>query len=223
MRLNITVEGPTEENFVSQTLKPHLHTFSVGVNARVVVTKEIPGYTYSGGLNRYSQAQYDIMLWLREDKSSEARFTTMFDLYDLPTDFPGYAAALQNDAYQRVEALEEALAEDISDPRFIPYIQLHEFEALLLSDPQKFETQFVNRADEISRLVEMVSEFSSPEHINCGIDTAPSKRIGKEIPEYKHMKATVGPIVAEKIGLPTLRSKCSHFAEWLAKLENLGQ
>jgi hypothetical protein len=223
VRLNIIVEGQTEETFVNQTLKLHLSQFSVGVSARVVATRKEQGIKYRGGLSTYSKARRDITLWTKQDRNTDVRFTTMFDLYGLPTDFPGYAAALQNDAHQRVEALESALARDISDPRFFPYIQLHEFEALLLSDPQKFETQFVNRADEISRLVEMVSGFSSPEHINDSSDTAPSKRIIHEIPEYQGRKASAGPIVAGRIGLSTMRDKCAHFAGWLAKLEKLGQ
>ena len=221
VRLYIIVEGQTEETFVNRILKPHFDPLSVGVSARVVITKQVPGYTYSGGLNKYTHAKNDINLWLKYDNKMDVRFTTMFDLYQLPEDFPGYAAAVHDDPYQRVEALENALAQDIADSRFIPYIQLHEFEALLLSDPQKLETQFDYRADEISRLAAMVSQFPSPEHINDGVNTAPSKRIHDEIPEYKPMKASAGPIVAEKIGLSTLRSKCRHFGEWLEKLENL--
>jgi len=60
----------------------------------------------------------------------------------------------------------------------------------------------------------------SPELINDGPDTAPSKRILKEIPEYD--KVGAGVLVAEKIGLEILRKKCNHFAEWLACLEQLG-
>ena len=68
----------------------------------------------------------------------------------------------------------------------------------------------------------MVSEFASPEHINDGDNTAPSKRIDDEIPEYKYMKASAGPIVADKIGLPTIRSKCKHFACWLSQTGKTG-
>ena len=39
VRLNIIVEGQTEETFVNQTLKPHLSQFAVGVSARVVITR----------------------------------------------------------------------------------------------------------------------------------------------------------------------------------------
>ena len=75
---------------------------------------------------------------MMEDQSTDARFTTMFDLYRLPNNFPSYetSSSIQN-PYQRVRILEDALRTDLSDPRFIPYIQLHEFESLLLSDPEK--------------------------------------------------------------------------------------
>ena len=160
----------------------------------------------------------------KQEQSDGVRFTTMFDLYQLPNDFPGYEdAALHADPYLRVEALEDALANDISDPRLIPYIQLHEFEALLLSDPGKLKSQFDGSADAIARLATMAARFPSPEHINDGSTTAPSKRIISALPEYDGRKASAGPIVAEKIGLPTLRSKCAHFAEWLGKLESLAK
>ena len=211
VRLYVIGEGQTEETFANQILKPHLASFSVRVSAHVVVTKRVPGYTYGGGLNSFTQAERNINLWLKQDLDDDARFTTMFDLYRLPNDFPGYAAAAaHDDPYRRVEALEDALKQDIPDSRFIPYIQLHEFEALLLSDPQKLDTQFDFRSDGIARLVEMVSEFTSPDRIN------------DEIPEYKHRKASAGPMVAGKIGLPTLRSKCAHFGAWLGTLESLG-
>ena len=46
----------------------------------------------------------------------------MFDVYGLPTNFPGYGDAKQkSDPYGRVKVLEDALGEDISDRRFIPH------------------------------------------------------------------------------------------------------
>jgi len=222
LRLNFIVEGQTEETFVNQTLKPHLSRFSVGVSARVVTTSKDRGVKYRGGLSTYAKAKRDITLWTKQDRNPDVRFTTMFDLYGLPTDFPEYAAAVQNDPFQRVEALEGALAREISDTRFIPYIQLHEFEALILSDPRQLASQFDNCDEGIARLGTMVSCFESPEHVNDSTDTAPSKRIIREIPEYEGRKASAGPIVTERIGLSRLRSKCSHFAGWLDKLESLG-
>lgn len=72
------------------------------------------------------------------------------------------------------------------------------------------------------RLAKVISQFTSPEPIDGGDSTAPSQRIDDELPEFKHVKASAGPIAAGKIGPTALRSKCAHFAECLAKLENLG-
>ena len=220
IRLHFIVEGQTEETFANKLLGPHLEEFSVWLKARCVTTKRERGLKYRGGVANYAQAKNDINDWLRQDQSSDARFTTMFDLYALPNDFPGYAdAAGASSPYDRVRILEDALRHDISDWRFIPYIQLHEFEALLLSNPQKLESLFYERSAEIYKLIAMAGQFASPELINDGVNTAPSKQIVTEIPRYK--KAYAGPSVAESIGLPTLRSKCEHFGAWLGRLESL--
>ena len=146
----------------------------------------------------------------------------MFDLYALPEDFPSYDDAKRvRDPYERVAILESGLATDIGDSRFIPYIQLHEFEALLLADPAKLELQFDDSGGRVQRLVDMVAPFSSSELIEDGPETAPSKRIIAEIPEYAGRKASAGPIVAESVGLATLRTKCPHFGEFVESLESL--
>src|SRR5262249_16387111 len=152
----------------------------------------------------------------------DAFFTTMFDLYALPDDFPGYTEARKRtDPYQRIAALEEAFRRDINHLRFVPYIQLHEFEALLLSDPSKFDWEFLEHGEAIQRLVELCDKFSTPELIDDGEQTAPSKRIIQLIPEYGARKASAGSVIAAKIGLTVLRQKCQHFHEWLTKIEGL--
>ncbi len=140
----------------------------------------------------------------------------------LPNDFPGYEdAAKKVDPYERVATLEKALGEDIDHPRFVPYIQLHEFEALIFSDPTKLDVQYFEHNIAIQRLVEIASQSDTPELIDDGAESAPSKRIIKEIPEYEWMKASAGPLVVQEIGLPTILSKCTHFGEWFEKLKAL--
>ena len=222
-RLHFIVEGQTEETFVNLILIPHLARFSIWGDARCVMTGRKRGIKFRGGLSSYARARKDLVLWMKQEQNPDAFFTTMFDFYALPKNFPGYAMARQqNDPYQRVEELEKALSQDIQYPRFIPYIQLHEFEALLLSDPQKLDSVFPNHDKAIKNLVNMVSNFQSPERIDDKKETAPSKRIILEIPSYEGMKKSAGPIVTEKIGLPSLRSKCQHFNKWLTQLEILG-
>ncbi|MBM4047038.1 MAG: DUF4276 family protein [Planctomycetes bacterium] len=223
VRLHFVVEGQTEETFVNRVLAPHLATYSVWGKVRCVMTSRRRGVIHRGGLLSYAMARKDIRLWMKEDQNADAVFTTMFDLYRLPSDSPGYDQARRiGDPRRRVTALEEAMREDIGDRRLIPYLQLHEFEALLLADPQKLQCEFLDRDAAVQNLVVLSSRFDSPEMIDDGEHTAPSKRIIQEIPEYQGMKASAGPLVAEKIGLACLREKCKHFGEWLSRLESMG-
>ena len=223
IRLHITTEGQTEQRFGDSVLQPHLAELNVFSDARCVLTSKDRKATkeYRGGLVTYEKAKKDIQAWLKEDKSDKCRFTTMFDLYALPNDFPGYADAMKKtDKYERVRFLEEKMAADIGDCRFIPYIQLHEFEALIFADPQQLDWEYLEHDQAIARLTAMVAD-KNPELINDTPETAPSKRILKEIPEYD--KVTAGVAVAEKIGLQPLRAKCKHFDEWVSLLENLAE
>ena len=172
----------------------------------------------------YGKAKRDLHRWMKEDQNPEVRFTTMFDLYRLPADFPGYEDGKRKaDPFARVRCLEESFGGDVSHPQFIPYIQLHEFEALLLSDPTKFDTVFLNHDRAIGRLCKMAVGFESPEQIDDGDATAPSKRIINEIRQYRSQKASAGPLIAEKIGLGNMRARCPHFREWLEKIEALAK
>ena len=135
----------------------------------------------------------------------------------------GYVEAAEEPTpRQRVAVLEEAFEKDIDDTRFIAYIQLHEFEALLLAEPSAFGRYFPDIEKAIERIASFCRKFATPELIDDGEQTAPSKRIIEEIPEYKSAKRTAAPIVAERIGLDTMRNKCPHFNEWLSRLEQLG-
>ena len=88
---------------------------------------------------------------------------------------------------------------ELNDTRFIPYIQLHEFETLILADPRQLEWEFLEHDEPIQRLIEMVArEGGNPELIDDGVTSAPSKRIIVEIAEYEGKKATSDPLVAGK-------------------------
>ena len=222
IRLNFIVEGQTEQLFVHDVLKNHLSFFEVYTFVRRVETGKRKGKIYRGGMTGYKKAKNDILNWMKEDKDPQARFTTMFDLYALPPSFPNTDESKSiKDPYKRVEKLEQAFQKDINDHRFLPYIQLYEYEALLLSDPNSFKYVFPKSTSQIESLKKMANQFQTPEHINDKNETAPSKRIIKEIPEYADLKTTAGPLIAKKIGLKVMREKCRHFDSWLCRLENL--
>lgn len=224
MRLHITAEGQTEEAFVNRTLVNHLAQYGVYADVRCVLTSRMHGKAHRGGMTTYQKAKNDITRWLSEERyNNDVSYTTMFDYYALPVDFPGYANAQRlQDPYQKVAIIERALAQDINDRRFIPYIQLHEFEALLFSDPKKFEIEYFDRPEGIAALQSVADEYGNPELINQGIDTAPSKRIIRVYPNYEGNKPAIGSMIAYEIGIDTMRKSCTHFNAWLTQLESLG-
>jgi len=222
IRLHIIAEGQTEEEFVNTVLAEHLADFDVFTDVHCVTTKRTKTKVYRGGSINYEKSKKDIMLWINQERSNNVRFTTMFDLYRLPNNFPQFEQAQRiSDPYQKIAALETAFRNDINDYRFIPYIQLHEFEALILSEPTRLIDSFPEYSESIQRLLEICQQYPSPELINDGETTAPSKRIMQLIPSYDGRKVSVAPLMVQKIGLETVRSQCPHFDQWLRQLECL--
>lgn len=232
IRVNFIVEGQTEEMFVRDVLKEPLALRGIYINPRSVEvsikpiknTKYVkPGKQFKrrrGGLLDFAKARDDINRWISEDK--DAYLTTMFDLYALPENFPKYdEAKRQRNPYKRVEVLEEAFKAEINNSRFIPYIQLHEFEGLLFSDVKVMDEVMspYHGGSKLSKLTSIRDLFNSPEEINDGEETAPSKRLLGIYESYE--KPTDGSRIAQRTGLDVIRRECQHFNDWLICLEGL--
>lgn len=220
IRLHFVVEGQTEETFVRDVLEPVLAKESVVSDVHKITTGRKKGVVYRGGFVAYTHLRRDLSLWMKQHQNSDARFTTMIDLYRLPRDFPGIDQyRTGRDPFERVKILETEFERDFNDHRLIPYIQLHEFEALLFSDPDAFSSAFPESHFAIAELKRIRKAFASPEHINEGPETAPSKQICKNLPDYA--KTSYGMLIAESIGLGTMRSECAHFDAWIGTLLRL--
>ena len=224
--LQIIVEGSSEETFVNEVMVKHFAALSIFVSARKIRTgwDRIYNKPAKGGLSKYIKFRNDVLRWIESDKGRANTFYTSFiDLYSFPKDKQSpYTTQIQNilDPYQRITALESAIALDINHSNFIPYVQLHEFEALLLVAPDRLIVMFPNEQAGITRLKRNIANLK-PEEINESSQTAPSKRIIQYLPNYEGQKAQVGPLVAEDIGLTLLRNNCPHFNDWITKLENI--
>ncbi|AFY71419.1 hypothetical protein Pse7367_3171 [Thalassoporum mexicanum PCC 7367] len=208
----ILVEGQTEFIFISEFLSEFFRGKSIYLFPIVTRTSK----TAKGGIVIYSQVKPQLEQLCKEHPNEFV--TTMIDLYGLPNDFPG-KDSLPNitDPYQKVEYLEQSLASDLNCPNFYPNIMLHEFETLLFSDPKAFRSWF---NDEVVNRIEVISRnFETPEHINDGVTTAPSKRIIQCCKGYD--KILHGSTISLDIGLDTIRNKCRHFDDWLNKLMTL--
>ena len=141
VRLYFYVEGQTEQEYAARVLRPHLAAFGVQVMGAVrAASGRKHGHVFRGGGRRYQPMRNDLGNLLRQDARADARFTTMFDLYALHDGFPGWDEAdkQRHIPRERVLTLESAFAADVSDRRFIPHIQLYEFETILLCEPGHF-------------------------------------------------------------------------------------
>jgi len=212
----VLVEGQTEEKFVKIVLRPHFKMHDRCLIPTILTTKEnISGPNYVGGISSFRQVIKDLRPLLGD---TNARIiTTMFDYYGLPGDFPGKKSLPGTNCYENVKHLEEILSNEFQDIRFIPYLQLHEFESLLFSSPETISKTTGAPRSVTRALNEIINTFENPELINDNPATCPSRRIKNLIVNYE--KPLHGTLISQEIGLDNIRESCSHFNEWLHKLE----
>jgi hypothetical protein len=221
-RILVHVEGQTEATFVNELLGENLMAAGFqDVRARLAGNPR----KQRGGIRPWHGVKRDILRHLKEDRT--AVHATMVDYYGLPRDWPGREEAPgKTSAPAKAEHVEAALLADISDEmgtsfdrrKFVPLVMMHEFEALLFSDPDRF-AQEIGRGNLSAKFRAIREEFETPEDINDSVETAPSKRIERLFPGYE--KPLFGVLAAMGIGLTKIRQECPHFNTWLKRLESL--
>jgi hypothetical protein len=194
-RLYLFAEGQTEQTFADTVLKPHLANHDVYMHNPVLIAHaRKKGTGHRGGGRNFIAMQNDIVRFLKQESANDVFFTSMIDLYALHKGFPGTEEAekYRHDPYKRVEILEASWAETTDDGRFIPFIQLHEYESYLFADVSQLSFFYDGAHSAIEALQKIVDGVESPELIDDGPHTAPSKRIIDQFPEYEAAKTTVG-------------------------------
>ncbi len=205
----IMVEGQTEEEFVNNSLAEYLRGFGI-VNTVPILLETSPGF-YGGDLTfaRYQTNGNNLLV-----SDHTAIVTSLIDFYQLRTDFPGFAASTAiADKNARMDYLEQQISTVIADNRFVPYIQLHEFEGLLFCDISGFNYIHNISAANRRRIQYIINHNPNPEMINDGALTAPSVRLKGLIPRYK--KTFHGPIIALENGMAPVLAKCPRFKNWI--------
>ena len=214
-RIIIICEGQTEQEFCNTLLQPHFSARGITLQAPLIKKT-------MGGIANWNVLKREIETYLRREK--DVLVTTLIDYYGIKDShgFPLWAEKQAiADKNQRLDELEAAMLADVDEnlrPRFVPYLQLHEFEGLLFSDKQAFYTTF--NEDELAgedELEQTFADFNNPEMINDGVETSPSHRLERIISGYE--KVVYGCCLAEAIGLEKMRQKSPRFDNWLQRLE----
>lgn len=214
-RLIITCEGETEQEFCKDVLAPYFLPKEIYI--------EYPTIKHShGGIVAWATLKKQLVNHLYE---GDVAVTMLVDYYRIKESylFPGWEEAKQiENVFDRMRLLFTRMKEDMPAEfreRFIPYVQLHEFEGLLFSDISVFSHNFTSEELQMDLLDIAVRSANTPEEINNGPDTAPSVRLMKAISGYN--KVVYGACLASEIGLSVICNKCKLFNEWIISLENI--
>ena len=209
-RIHIFCEGQTEDVFVREVLHAHFQPMGIWLNPIIVRT----GPQGKGGVVSYGKIKWQVEKKCKEDQN--AWVTTLLDFYGLPKDFP--AMNTLGSSVDRAKMVESAFQDDIGKRNFVANLVVHEFEGLLFSAPEAFGDWF-DDVKTVSALKQIRNQYETPEDINDGKITAPSKRILKICEKYD--KTMHGSLIAQDIGLPTIRQECPMFDQWIKRLEAL--
>ena len=211
-RVLVICEGRTELDFVRICLEPHLRDYGLVVHPSLLKTR--PGMHGGGAVTVERVAQHISFEYHHFD-----RVTTLLDLY-------GFRNAAQRGKTRLESAILEAVRHKIPnlrDDRVLPHVQRHEFEALLFSDVNGFESVQDGWSDAARNALQGVRDKpASPEDIDDGPQTAPSKRIQKAFSTGRYNKVLHGPRIAQAIGLDRIRTECPGFDDWVSRMERWG-
>ena len=212
IRVAISVEGDTEEEFVKKVLAEYL--WDNGVNPTPIIIGRARG-RFGGGNVSVDRLAPELSHLLK----SFDYVTSLVDFYG----FRDKRSMSREELEQHIhEQVDKKIDSSWNQTLVFPYVQMHEFEGLLFSDMDAFERaiQVLGVTPEtIEKLRNIRRQFQTPEDINDNSETAPSKRIKKLIPRYN--KKVHGPLIAAETGLDVIRAECPLFDEWVTRLESL--
>ena len=210
-RLVFIVEGDCELRFVEQKIIPYLYGFvpmgpEAHMNAQKITTNR--KLNRGGGNVSFAYLKNEVG---RVSSQGMPWITTFLDFFRLPHDFPGFTSDSA-----RIDSIESAIKDDIGYGRLIPYIQRHEFEALLFAVTDGFDI-FLTRQEK--EKVDYISScFQNVEDINGGASTAPSKRLGSI---FGYDKVFHSELVWSDVPLELIMSRAPRFKRWLESLADI--
>ena len=212
IRICVICEGPTEVDFVNRCLEPYLRPSGVSVYGTVLSARS---GRHRGGRVTVDRLAHKISLHYGEAD----RVSTLVDFYGFQDRAGRTRAQLEADIAAAARAITTGY-----DPRYVrPYVQMHEFEGLLFTNPADFAWAEDGWSEDVkSRLTAVAQAFVSPEDINDSRETAPSKRILSIFEVGAYSKTEHGPLIAEAIGIDAIRGQCPNFDAWVTQIQAWG-
>lgn len=211
-KLIFICEGDTEQYFCKEILESHFLAKGIQIQYPLIIHS-------NGGIVKWEHIKTQINNHFATD--NDVFITTFIDYYGMYDhhNFPDWAVAeAEPNKSSRMNILETGMKNDVNPAiKFIPYVQLHEFEGLVFSDHAAFVNYYDPADADYTALQTICTNYPNPEDINNSKATAPSKRLLNHIPRY--LKKIDGIDLLKQIGLQGVRNKCPRFNDWITALE----
>jgi len=143
----------------------------------------------------------------------------MFDFYGFPDEHPGaHRVRAATNTFAKAQEIESTMRRQFEHPRFIPFVMVHEFEALVFADSGKAAN--ILGAPGLQEIMDdILRAAGGAEQVNDGEDTHPKARLQNAARNYH--ECVDGPDIVHEIGMEVLKAKCPRFGKWVQRLENL--
>jgi hypothetical protein len=216
--LYIIVEGPTELEFIDRILIPYFNSQGITTHIQGVAI------TMSGGGNGFNNIRhFENTIRPILNYQNEPIITTLIDYFRLnsETKLPGFLECSQKSTTDnKIECLEVRLNDVVQKIKpysyFIPYIQKHEMETLMFSNPQEgFDLEDIKIKNAV---IEICKQYPNIEDINGNY--GPSERLGDIYKSCgkKYSKVIDGIDVAELTGIEKMVEKSLRLKNWIENL-----
>ena len=189
VNIGIICEGKTEEYFVKFALNQYFCDFNIHLKPI-----DLGGDVTTKKIVKYLK------------RSKNPIKTTLVDFY-------GYR---DTDGKSVDELTAEISIHFNNDYYVLPYIQMHEIEALWFSDINKIAEKMNASNKQLRELQAIINNYPNPEDINNSKETAPSKRLETIFAGYD--KPIDGAKIAQEIPIELYMEKCPRFKKWINNL-----
>ena len=210
IRVAISVEGQTEDEFCKNILVPYLRSKNIELTPIIVSTsRNSCGKKSRGGCINLDRVKNEV--------------SKLLNSFDFVTTFYDYYAFGGISNINSIEELESEMYKLLNNSKYIPYIQKYEFETLLFADTNYYSELLSPKAT--IEMNDIVNRYNGNiESINNSKETAPSKRIEKIFTENNELydKVFYGYSIIEDIGIAKIKEKSPRFNSWLKTIEQLG-
>lgn len=190
INVDILCEGKTELYFVKFVLNQYFCKFDIYLKS-----VDLGGAITTEKIVRYLQ------------HSKNPIRTTLVDFY-------GY----KNTDGKTIDELELEISSRCGNKyNVLPYIQMHEIEALWFCDINKIALKMNASNKQLKKLQAIIDTYPNPEDINNSKETAPSKRLESIFIGYD--KPSDGAKIAQEIPIELYMEKCPRFKKWINDLK----